>query len=347
MERFKQGLARLALVATTLSMVMTGFVGTAHAAAITTNSDILSNNQVSQTAVTHNISYVTVTAATTKCIKYTFDTGANLTGTNANVSVDFSNVSGGNQVTAGTIVYTTGASGNVKVPFNGTLDAGRIITATIGSITNSSTAGSSYTVLIDLYSDTTCTTGVTDTNSSSLTYSLVNDRVTQNVTVMQALQWTLSGNTTHQYMVDPVNNPTDSQSNSMTVRTNADAYSVYIHGTAMTHTSGGDTSTVLSTNFAGTDGTPAVINWNGSTGNRGWGYNIGSVSGSTKSAYSAGEFAAFQTSGTSNNTVMTLATPVGNTANSATITYKVGADWNTEAGSYSSITDYVVTPTYQ
>ena len=72
MERLRQTLAKFALVATTVTMAMTGFVGTAHAASITPTSDIMSNDLVSQSSVTHTVAFTTVSSAVSKCIQLTW-----------------------------------------------------------------------------------------------------------------------------------------------------------------------------------------------------------------------------------------------------------------------------------
>jgi hypothetical protein len=283
------------------------------------------------------VSFVTVTSTASGCIKLTFDSGANLTGTTSDIFADYSNASGGNQVSTGTTVYTTGASGNVKIPFTGTLDASRIVTIIVGSVTNGSTAGSKA-IIIDVYTSSDCTGTAQD--EGTVNYTLVQDNVTQNVKIAKALTFTLTGSTTHQYVVDPANNKTDTNANTLSVLTNADSYEVRVYNTqALTNG-----SYTIADTFGGTRGEPLAINGGGSS--TGFGYNISSVTGSATSAYS--DYSVFTTSapGSGSHVILSKSAPTGNTANSAIVTYKVGVDYNTHPGDYTATTKYIVSPSY-
>jgi hypothetical protein len=304
---------------------------------ITTMSAIGGNNSTNATGVRQTVSFVTVTSTVDGCVKLDFDTGATLTGSSGDVFVDWSNSSGGTQVTTGTITYNTGAGATVLVPFTGTLAVPKIVTVIVGSITNGSTAGT-QAIVVGVYANSTCTGTAQD--EGTVNYTLVRDSISQNVKVGRALTYTLSGNTTHQYVVDPASNTTDTNANTVSVLTNADSYEVRIYNTQAL-TAGANT---LSDTFGGTRGTPAALS--GGASSTGFGYNLSSVVGSSTSGYS--NYAAFTNSApsTGEHAVLSKSTPTGNTANSAIVTYKVGVDYTVRPGDYTTTTKYVVAPSY-
>ena len=365
MERLRLLATRAALIATTATMVFGNSLGIAQAADISSKSVILSNNQVSATGVTYAVAFTNPAGTSTaKCIMIDFDASANLTGTNANVYVDFSNESGGTQVLKGTITYTSGSGGSVKVPTNNAMaiNAGSLITVLIGSVTNGSTATSDATITINTYSNVDCATGALDLIAGTpLTFTLVNDRVTQNVGVARALSWKIDGNTTHEYRVDPANNTSDTQANTVGITTNADSYSVYVNNTtALTRTTGiGSTASTgtLTDSLTGTGATPATMGGATATsaGTTGFGYNIASVTGSTKSAFTSDYYAAFTLATQDTNTaVLTKSSPTGvasgttavTAGNHAVVTYKAAVNYSVPQGYYTTVTVYTVTPTY-
>ena len=336
MKRF---ISRIALTTSTVALVVSGFAGTASAAAITNKSVELASNVVGYAGNTAVVTFQSKTAITDKCLEVVFPTtGFTLTGDNTSVAVDYSNDSlptSSDNITSGTIVYNATGDGKIKVPFTGTLETSRTITVVANQMTNSDTAGS-YDVVVNTYGTADCTGDVTDTGT--VASALVSDSVTQNVAVAKALEFNMQGNADNYYMVDPATNQLDTNSNILSVRTNADSYTVFISSTPLKRA---DDVVFLKDGWTGSKATPAAF---GDTG-VGFGYQISANSGSDVVAFVGGNYAAFPEANTT-DTVMHKTGPTGGTANTATIIYGAKTGWSTKSGNYSAVTTYNVVPSY-
>lgn len=304
-----------------LVIAFSSYPGKAKAAALTV-SDIVSNNQISATAVTHTVAFTTVTALTASAgNKITVDlAGSTITANTADVWTDGID-------TPGTPTFATTI---ITIPFSTALSASTLVTIVIDGNTNPATAGDQSTTA-KTYQGPTPTE--VDTGADTVTY--VSGAVTQNVKVGKALEFTITGGATHQYIVDAATNKTDTNSNTLTVRTTADSYSLK-NKVSQQLTKGSFTIA----KWTGTNATPTVP----SASDVYFGYN---VSGANKPSQFTGTtyYAGFETIDTA-ETVMSATEATGNTAQTITVTYKVSVDWTVEAGDYTAVTTYTVTPTY-
>lgn len=305
-----------------LVLVFSSYPGKAKAAALTV-SDIVSNNQISATSVTHTVAFTTVTALTAHASnKITVNlAGSTITANTADVWTNGID-------TPGTPTFATTI---ITIPFATALAASTLVTIVIDGNTNPATAGDQSTTA-KTYQGSATPTEV-DTGAATITY--VSGAVTQNVKVGKALEFTITGGATHQYIVDAATNKTDTNSNTLTVRTNADSYSLKTKVNQQL-TKGAFTIA----KWTGTNAAPTVP----SASDVYFGYNVSGANKPTQFTDTT-YFTGFETTDTA-ETVMSASAATGNTANTITATYKVSVDWTVEAGNYTAITTYTVTPTY-
>ncbi len=307
------------ILALALVLVFSGYPNKAKAAALTVT-DIVSNDQISATSVTHTVAFTTVTALAAAANEITVDLpGSTITASTGDVwsnGID----------TPGTPTF---ASTTITIPFSTALAASTLVTIVIDGNTNPASAGGQDTEVKTWLGPTPTET---DTGTDTVTY--VSGDVTQNVKVGKALEFTITGGTTHQYIVDPLTNKTDTNSNTLTVRTNADSYSLKTKVSQQL-----TKSSFTIPKWTGTNAAPTVP----SASDVYFGYNISGTdkpSQFTDTTYYAG----FETTDTEE--VMSSSEATGNTADTITATYEVSVDWTTEAGDYTATTTFTVTPTY-
>ena len=309
------------VLALALILAFSSYPGKTKAAALTV-SDIVSNNQISATSVTHTVAFTTVTALTADSAnKITVNlAGSTITANTADVWTDGID-------TPGTPTFATTI---ITIPFSTALAAGTLVTIVIDGNTNPATAGD-QTTTAKTYQGPTPTE--VDTGTDTVTY--VSGAATQNVKVGKALELTITGGATHQYIVDPVTNKTDTNSNTLTVRTNADSY------TLKTKVNQQLTKSAFTiAKWTGTNAAPTVP----SASDVYFGYNVSGTNKPTQFT-DATYYAGFETTDTA-ETVMSDDEATGNTAQTITVTYKVSVDWTIEAGDYTAITTYTVAPIY-
>ena len=227
-------------------------------------------------------------------------------------------------------VGTPTVSGNtVTIPFTGALGAGVDAEITVDNISNGSAGTYTDSVSSQDYSGGSYVN--VDTATTNVTIS--SNSVSATVRVGQALEFILQGPTSFALSVDPVNHPTDQETNlnTITVNDNAASASIGVNDTGLT------TGTVsYPENFTGTASSPAA--W--TTSPAGFGYSLDGTN--APSGFNSGSYWAAFSKTTEN--IATLTGPQqGWTVN---VSYRAVDDWTVQDGIYTDTIKFIVTPTW-
>ncbi len=346
LRRVRQAAARgtgLALVGLMGSVSVLALPLSATAAELTAESTSLSDPTISHAATTYTVTQSSVSLSAIKCLQVVFSVNADGTG---GVPTGMSTTSA---TFNGSSTYVpTPASWSVDATTNGTVNitfatgetpasaSGRTIV--LGSITNGSTANTTYYTTVQTFNNTDCSTSPVDDGGQS-TYVFV-DGVVVTATVNPTLTFTVDSTTCN--LGTLTSSSTGNCSHTITAASNATSGYVISYIASPTLTSGGNTITA--------NGASAVAN---ATNTEQFGLNLvansspsvgANPSGGTGAAaanYNTANSFAFTTAGA---TVATTAGPSALTT--YTVSYIANIDAVTEAGLYTKTQTYTITATY-
>ncbi len=318
----------------------------ASAATLTSASVTLSD---SRPGVTSNYTFQAsgyTTATVINCIQFKFNTAADLSGTAPTGMVTSgATLASSSLVTASNWTAASPAAGTVQLTYTtgaAPATSGNIV---LGGITNGTTAGTAYFLVVNTYTNTNCSTGLTDTSTVGFIYT-AGQAVT--VTVNPAFTFSVAGTTTGSSVNGATTNfattsgtipfgttPTITTnaigSQALTVSTNSgNGYSV-----AVSYTGPLSNGTHNFTDFAGTNAAPTTFS---AAGVEGFGYTTNNVN---SSQFSSDKWAGLST------TPAIIASSSAAISNATTdVGYQVGISTTTPTGSYSTTVIYTATPLY-
>jgi len=297
----------------------------AQAAALTNVSWTVTNNQVSATNVTYSYSFKTATAGTIGKITFAVS-GAGLGGTPA-IAKNYG-IGAGTVARAGqTITYT------VTTPV--AVAAGIPIYIEFSGMTNSSTAGS-YTTTITTQ---TAASATIDGGTASNTVTLAANNTAVTVTIAKSLTFT-SDTQSYTLAMDPSLPALADQTQAvvLTVLTNANSgYTLTVSDNATGLQSSSTGNPVIADVSTGK---ATSVTWPG--GDK-FGYTVAATGATADAAFSGSKYAGYVNAGEqiASHSVATGATP-----DTITITNRVSIDYAAQAGDYSDVVIYTVTPNY-
>lgn len=296
----------------------------ANAAALTSLSWTVSNNQVSATGVTYSYSFKTATAGTIKTITFAVS-GAGLAGT-PTITRNYG-IGAGTVARAGqTITYTVTSAVAVA--------AGIPIYIEFGALTNSSTAGS-YTTTVTTQTSLLATIDTAAT--PAITLAANNTAVT--VTIAKSLTFTVD-TAAFELDLDPSLPALADQTATvgLTVQTNANS------GYTLTVS---DNSTGLQ---SATTGNPVIadvstgkatsVTWPGAPN---WGYTVTGTGATIDAAFTGTKYAGYVSTG---EQIASRTSSTGGTPNTITITNRAAIDYSVPAVVFTDTITYTATPNY-
>lgn len=354
LSRLKKRIRGLTIIAATSSIVL-GNV--ASVAALNTSSLSMSDPQPDATAVTYTFSSAGFAATTLRCISLDFDTNSDNSG-GAPSGLD---TTGASLDASGTLI--TEASWTESFATNGSLDITYATgeapassgTLVFTDITNGDTESTTYYALLNTYTNTDCSTGLTDStvvafvfNDGELVQLTIDPTLTFSVAGVAAGQTVNGATTTHastgtgiNYSNDVTSSTNGISAHDVQVSTNAEGgYIVYIrHSGALTNQSS-DTIT----NHTGTNLSPTAFS---AAGTESWGYTtedatLSNIGDGVNRFTATGEWAGFTTT----NAEVVANTTATSGTQTTRVGHQVGVASNTEAGTYQTTMIYTVVATF-
>ena len=324
------GGGKLRAAVITVALVCAPLVATAYqatpagAAALTSVSWSVSNNQVSATNVTHAYSFKTATTGTIKTITFLVS-GAGLAGTPA-IARNFGIGAGTVARSGQTITYTVTSAVSVST--------GIPIYIEFSGLTNTSTTGS-YTTTITTQTSVPAT--IDTATSPAVTFAANNTAVT--VTVAKSLTFTID-TTAFELDLDPSLPALADQSQTvgLTVQTNANSgYTLTVADNAaglQSASTGTPTIADVST------GKATSVTWPGAAK---WGYTVTGTGATIDAAFSGSKYAGYVGAG---EQIASRTNATGGTADTINIANRAAIDYSVPAVVYSDTITYTVTPNY-
>jgi hypothetical protein len=296
----------------------------ANAAALTSLSWTVSNNQINATGVTYSYSFKTATAGTIAKITFLVS-GAGLAGT-PTITKAYGIGAGTVARTTQTITYT------VTTP--AAIAAGIPIYIEFGALTNSSTAAS-YTTTITTQTSVPATIDTAAT--PAVTLAANNTAVT--VTLAKSLTFTVN-TTAFELDLDPSLPALADQTAAvgLTVQTNANSgYTLTVADlTAGLQSASTGTPTIADVSA----GKATSVTWPGAPG---FGYTVTATGATADSAFSGTKYAGYVGTG---EQIASHASATGGTADTITITNRVAIDYTVPAVVFTDTITYTATPNY-
>jgi hypothetical protein len=316
--------APLLVAAVTVASFFALSASPASAAALTTMSWAVSNNQVGATPVQYSYSFKTATTGTIKTITFVVS-GAGLGG--APTITRAFGIGAGTVARAGqTITYTVTAA--VSIP------TGIPIYLEFAGLTNTATAGS-YTTAIT--TQTAAPATIDSGTTPAVTLAASNTAVT--ATIAQSLTFTVN-NSAFELDMDPTLPALADQAATigLTVQTNANSgYTLAVSDSANGLQSSGTGNPVIGK--VSTGKATSVI-WPGAPK---VGYTVTGTGATIDPAFSGSKYAGYTSAG---ETVATRTGPTGGSADTITISSRLAIDFSVAAGVYTDTLTYTVTPNY-
>ena len=334
-----QDIARKAAIATSTAGLV---VGTALPAfAVPTSVSLsLGDARVNETS-TYTLDMSTVDTTTSlQCIEVDINTSADGTGSvPAGLATTSSSFDGSSLITPASWTVDNTTNGKLRIT-NTTGEtpsaAGNVVW---GAVTNGSSAEVTYYGIISTYTNDDCT-GLNESVVVTLTYT--NGQLVE-VTVDPSLTFDVAGVSSGDATGDDTTTVASTDGNvpfgsvttgtngvaghDLSVATNASGgFDVFVRHTGALLNQSDGTSTI--TDHDGTNAAPTVLD-----GGEEFGYHTSGMP-----QFAAGEYAGFTSS---NQVVMNESS-----ASTSRMTYQVGIDGNTEAGTYQTTLIYTVTPTF-
>jgi len=309
-----------AVVAGLLSMPVA-----ANAAALTTLSWTVSNNQISATNVTYSYSFKTATAGTIKFITFAVS-GAGLAG--APAIVKSYGIPAGTVARAGqTITYTvtTPAAIAANIP----------IYVEFSGLTNSGTAGS-YTTTITTQ---TAVPATIDGGTATPAVTLAANNTAVTVTLAKSLTFTVD-TTAFELDMDPSLGALADQTQAvgLTVQTNANSgYTLTVSDNAAGLISAATGTPVIPDVSSGK---ATSVTWPGAPA---YGYTVTATGATADAAFSGTKYAGYVGAG---EQIASHGTATGGTADTITITNRVAINYTVQATTFTDTITYTVTPNY-
>ncbi len=371
----KQTFKRIAAAFLSLAISLIGFTPTF--AYNSPGTWITSSNQVSAAATTYYVVVpnpdVTVAAGGKIRLDFddniTFPANGTLDGqigevNGDQVTVDWSNNADGTPnpiINTGTIAI--GAGNVITIAFTtNDFSAGRMMPVVrINGITNPAAAGLSAALDMD-WTDAADSVVANNTNTNTKV-NFEQTANTQTITVLKQMNYVLKGDTNLTYSVAP--GGTDTNTQSVQVKTNADSYKVKLSRAANWSVSGGANAATLpftgwgETGTLGNGGVASGLSTGAQAGQeRGFGVIIDNVANGANTDGPAHSWNADPTqqttyaipSTTGDEAVVMERTNVQvtnkNVTDETALNYNVAADWGTEAGTYAIDLTITVTPLY-
>ena len=324
LSRFRRQGAFLLVVSLAAAVSVLG-APAASAAALTTVSWTVSNNQVSATGVSYSYSFKTGTAGTIGKVVFTVS-GAGLAGTPTivkNYGIPAGTVARAGQVITYTVTTPVAVAANVPIYIE------------LGANTNSATVGS-YTTSVQTQ---TAASAVIDgpTNTNAVTLAATNTAVT--VTVAKSTTFTID-TTAFTLAMDPSLPALADQSQTvgLTVLTNANSgYTLTVGDNATGLQSSSSGSPVIADVSAGKAGSLA---WPGPNK---FGYTVTTTGATADAAFASSKYASYVAAG---EQVASRTNPTGGTADTISIVNRVAIDYGAPTGDYTDTVTYTVTPNY-
>jgi hypothetical protein len=296
----------------------------AGAATLTNMSWTVSNNQVSATNVSYSYSFKTTTAGTIGKITFAVS-GAGLAGT-PTITRAYGIGAGTVARVGQTITYTvtTPAAIAANIP----------IYIELAALTNGTPAGS-YTTTITTQ---TALSATIDTGTTPAVTLAANNTA---VTVNLAKSLTFTVNTTaFELDMDPSLGALADQSATvgLTVQTNANSgYTLSVADNATGLQSSGTGNPVIA---KVSTGKATSVAWPVAPA---WGYTVTGTGATVDGAFTGTKYAGYTSAG---ETIATLASSTGATADTISIANRVAIDYSSPSGVYSDTVTYTVTPNY-
>jgi len=296
----------------------------ANAAALTSLSWTVSNNQVSATAVTYSYSFKTATAGTIKTITFAVS-GSGLAGT-PTITRNFGIGAGTVSRTGQTITYTVTTAVAVA--------AGIPIYIEFGALTNSSTAGT-YTTTITTQTSTPATIDTAAT--PSVTLAANNTAVT--VTIAKSLTFTVD-TTAFELDLDPSLPALADQTATVgiTVQTNANSgYTLTVADNTVGLQSASTGNPVIADVSSGK---ATSVAWPGAPK---FGYTVTGTGATIDSAFTGTKYAGYVGTG---EQIASRSSSTGGTADTISIVNRAAIDYTVAALVYTDTVTYTATPNY-
>lgn len=325
-------------------------IGIADAATLTSASMTLSDSRPSQSAsYTFGASSFS-TGTTIKCIKFQFNTAADMSGSvPSGLTSTSASLSSSSLVTAANWTVDASSNGTVKLTYATGQTPSASGNVVLGSITNGNTAGTAYFVQANTYTNTDCSTGSTDSATVGIIYTAgqavsatVNPTLTFTVGAVNT-GTSVNGATTNVTTTSgtiPFSTTATTGTNaiaaqSLTVSTNSgNGYTAYVsYSGALSNGSHNITD------FSGTHGSPTSFS---SAGTENFGYTTNSAD-SSLTQFSSNKWAGLSTS---NSTSSVARSTSAITSDSTNVAFQLGISATTPTGSYSSTVIYTATPIY-
>ena len=296
----------------------------ANAAALTSLSWTVSNNQVSATGVTYSYSFKTATSGTIKTITFAVS-GSGLAGT-PTIARAYGIGAGTVSRTGQTITYTvtTAVAVAANIP----------IYIEFGALTNSSTA-TSYTTTITTQTSVPAT--IDTAASPSVILAANNTAVT--VTVAKSLTFTVD-TTAFELDLDPSLPALADQTDAvvLTVQTNANSgYTLTVADNAAGLQSASTGTPVIADVSSGK---ATSVTWPGAPK---FGYTVTATGATADSAFTGTKYAGYVGTG---EQIASHASATGGSADTITITNRVAIDYTVPAVVFTDTITYTATPNY-